>query len=181
MSAEPANAGASSDEHPKPAPDLPATIASYRRPRCAHHVEAHPTGKRLLILVVHRVRRRLRRHRHQPAVRHQGVLQADYGLARHERQRLRRPVADRLVADPHRRVKYVGFILRADNRGEGGVFALLALRAAERRRRRTDALAHRPDHARPVRRRVPVRRRHHHAGDLGARRRRGTAGRRARR
>jgi len=34
-------------------------------------------------------------------------------------------------------VKYVGFIMRADNRGEGGIFALLALGQGERMRLRT--------------------------------------------
>ena len=51
-------------------------------------------------------------------------------------------------------VKYIVFILRADNRGEGGVLALLALVLQRQHRRRrgcaTPGAAHR---ARPVRRR----------------------------
>ncbi len=37
------------------------------------------------------------------------------------------PVPGLLVSDDGGHVKYVGFILKADNRGEGGIFALLAL------------------------------------------------------
>ena len=70
-------------------------------------------------------------------------------------------------------VKYLTFIMRADNHGEGGILALLALL----RPAATAALA--AHHARPLRRRAALRRRHHHAGDLGPERGRGPRGRRA--
>ena len=62
-------------------------------------------------------------------------------------------------------VKYVTFILRADNKGEGGILALMAL---AQRVAGSDRLApHR--HAARHHRRLPVlRRRRHHPGDLGA-------------
>ena len=62
-------------------------------------------------------------------------------------------------------VKYVILVMRADNRGEGGILALMAL--AQRVSVGTAcASAHRPGRHR---RRLPVlRRRRHHAGDLGA-------------
>ena len=74
-------------------------------------------------------------------------------------------------------VKYIVFIMRADNRGEGGILALLALSCS-----RSDGLAierrRMPAHlARPLRRGAALRRRHDHAGDLGARRGRGHPGR----
>ena len=62
-------------------------------------------------------------------------------------------------------VKYVMLIMRADNRGEGGILALMAL---AQRVSVGVARAQRPDPDRH-RRRLPVlRRRRHHAGDLGA-------------
>ena len=65
-------------------------------------------------------------------------------------------------------VKYVAFVLRADNRGEGGTLSLMALaRASYPQRAGAD-----PRH-RHLRRRAVLRRRHHHAGDLGAVGRRG--------
>ena len=76
-------------------------------------------------------------------------------------------------------LKYVVLILRADNRGEGGVLALgtLAARAVPR----TPALCAadpRPDHRRAG---AVLRRRPDHARDLGARRGRGPEDRGARR
>ena len=76
-------------------------------------------------------------------------------------------------------IKYVMFIMRADNDGEGGIMALIALirnvgleapRGAGRARR-----------ARHLRRLAVLRRRDDHAGDLGAVGGRGDRGRRARR
>src|SRR5499433_4010932 len=61
-------------------------------------------------------------------------------------------------------LKYAILVLRADNHGEGGIVALLALLAA---------------HRRPGWRCAALWRRRHHAGDLGAQRRRGPAARRA--
>ena len=73
-------------------------------------------------------------------------------------------------------VKYLIFVMRADNEGEGGILALLALdpEAQARARRARGACA---DPARPLRRGAALRRRHHHAGHLGARRGRGSRGR----
>ena len=72
-------------------------------------------------------------------------------------------------------VKYLTFIMRADNRGEGGILALLALQSGAR----GHALDAARDLPRPLRRRAPLRRRRHHAGHLGPRRRRGPRGGRA--
>jgi hypothetical protein len=67
-------------------------------------------------------------------------------------------------------VKYVLLIMRADNHGEGGILALMAL--AQRVSVGTRCATLRG--AGRDRRRLPVlRRRHHHAGDLGAVGRRG--------
>ena len=69
-------------------------------------------------------------------------------------------------------VKYVTFILRADNDGEGGIMALTALVAAGARPGVGVAGA-----ARHLRRGALLRRRHHHPGDLGAVGGRGAGGR----
>ena len=69
------------------------------------------------------------------------------------------------------------FIMRADNRGEGGIMALLALLQPRERRPKDAADPHR---ARALRRGAALRRRRHHASDLGARRGRGARGRRRR-
>ena len=71
-------------------------------------------------------------------------------------------------------VKYLTFILRADNRGEGGVLALMAL-ASPSSRPRPDPEPGRC-HPRPVRRRPALRRRHDHPGDLRPERGRGRQG-----
>ena len=118
-----------------------------------------------------RARHRLRRHRHQPALRAARVLPR---RARHRadaRQRARRAVADLLGADADhldqvpdlrdaRRQQGRGRHPRADGAGV----------AADRQRRRA---ARRADRARPVRRGAALRRRHDHAGHLGAQRGRG--------
>ena len=64
-------------------------------------------------------------------------------------------------------LKYVVFIMRADNKGEGGIMALMALAHAQRRRGEPRA-ALVDGHAWPVRRVAVLRRRRHHAGDFGA-------------
>ena len=100
------------------------------------------------LALARRARRRLRRHRNLAAVRDEGVLPeaprpggADRGRARGERppcrchrsrRGARHPVAVLLVADPRRRRRSTSsFVLRADNKGEGGTLALAALVAAE--------------------------------------------------
>ena len=75
-----------------------------------------------------RAGRGLRRHRHQPALHLPGTASArSPGLPPGARQHPRRPVADLLVADDLVTLKYVMVVMRADNRGEGGVLALMAL------------------------------------------------------
>jgi hypothetical protein len=71
-------------------------------------------------------------------------------------------------------VKYVTLIMRADNDGEGGIMALIALVRGDARSRGGQAAARR---ARHLRRRAVLRRRHDHARDLGAVGGRGPGGR----
>ena len=61
--------------------------------------------------------------------------------------------------------KYLVFIMRADNRGEGGIMALLALLHPRRDTAGSPALAGGPG---PVRRGTALWRRHDHSGHLGA-------------
>ena len=68
-------------------------------------------------------------------------------------------------------IKYVVLILRADNNGEGGLIAMLALASQAVKRPAGAAPAAAP--GRHLRHRDLLRRRRHHAGDLGARRGRG--------
>ena len=63
-------------------------------------------------------------------------------------------------------VKYVIFILFADNHGEGGIFALLGL-ASGASPNISPRLRTGPGIRRDSGRRAPLRRWHHHAGDLG--------------
>ena len=62
-------------------------------------------------------------------------------------------------------IKYVSYVMRADNQGEGGILALMALIPADLSRA---AEPRRPAGARPVRVGAAVRRRRDHAGHLGA-------------
>ena len=76
-------------------------------------------------------------------------------------------------------IKYVVFIMRADNDGEGGIMALIALiRNVGLQRRSTQVVLVALGH---LRRLAVLRRRHDHAGDLRALGRRGDRGGRARR
>ena len=125
----------------------------------------------LLALCTRRARGRLRRHRHQPALRPQGVLRARVRHRPHRRERAGRALADLLVAHFVVSFKYLTFIMRADNRGEGGIMALLAL--LHPRRPGITAPAPCCWGARALRRGAALRRRRDHAGDLGAGRRRG--------
>ena len=74
-------------------------------------------------------------------------------------------------------LKYVTLIMRADNRGEGGIMALTAL-VSSGLTNAAGALVARG--ARHIRRRDVLRRRHDHAGHIGAVRGRGAGSRRAR-
>ncbi|HEX6315472.1 MAG TPA: potassium transporter Kup [Gemmatimonadaceae bacterium] len=103
-----------------------ATTEFAAAPLRAHH-EAHPTGKRLLILSFTAL----------------GVVYGDIGTSPlYAIKECFKPLYGLAVSSANVygvlsliiwalllvvTVKYVGFILRADNRGEGGVFALLAL------------------------------------------------------
>ena len=68
--------------------------------------------------------------------------------------------------------KYLTVVMRADNRGEGGILALLAL-VRPHGEGRPPAQVPLADRHRPLRRGAALWRRHHHPGDLGARRGRG--------
>ena len=68
-------------------------------------------------------------------------------------------------------IKYIIIIMRADNKGEGGSLALLAL--IQRRDATGKRWAHEPHHAGRAGDRLVLRRLHDHAGDLGAVRDRG--------
>ena len=104
-----------------------------------------PTGSALAARP-RRARRRLRRHRHEPALRAQGVLQRARTASRPTPANVLGVLSlifwslTFVVA-----VKYLAFIMRADNRGEGGILALLALvrRQGERGAAPAALLAHR--------------------------------------
>ena len=76
-------------------------------------------------------------------------------------------------------LKYVAIVLCADNEGEGGILALLSLvsPAATLPPQGGTRTAPVPRSSRDARRRTPLRRRRHHAGDLRALRPGGTEGR----
>ena len=102
------------------------------------------------------------------------VRQSFRRLRRRQRAaRLRRSLADRLGADVVVTLKYVIVLMRADNRGEGGILALtvLALRAAGRAALAVDLLG------RALRLGAVLRRRRADAVDFGAERGRGAEGR----
>ena len=108
--------------------------------------------------------RGVRRHRHQPALRHAR------GAAPHPRGGRPGELAVLGVVSLVIwalilivTVKYVVFLMRADNKGEGGTLALMAL--AQRALGRRSAAGLLPGHGR---RGAVLRRRHHHAGHLGA-------------
>jgi KUP system potassium uptake protein len=125
MSAEPARSGGTG-EPPKTGSNLSATTEFVAAP-LRQHLEAHPTGKRLLILSFTAL----------------GVVYGDIGTSPlYAIKECFKPLYGLAVTTANVygvlsliiwslilvvTVKYVGFILRADNRGEGGVFALLAL------------------------------------------------------
>ncbi len=111
------------DQTPRPSLGL---TAEYRPPE-RQHVEAHPTGKRLAVLTLTAL----------------GVVYGDIGTSPLYALRECFNPAYGLEASPENvygvlslilwtlllvvSVKYILFILRADNRGEGGILAMLAL------------------------------------------------------
>ncbi len=116
----------SPDEIP-PDPRPSAAMTSEYRPPERHHVEAHPTGKRLAVLTLTAL----------------GVVYGDIGTSPLYALRECFKPEYGLAATPENvygilslilwvlilvvSVKYIVFILRADNRGEGGILAMLAL------------------------------------------------------
>ena len=113
-----------------------------------------------------RPRHRLRRHRHQPAVRLPGVLRA----RRSRRSPRPTPTASASIVFWALiviiSIKYLLLVMRADNHGEGGILALTAL-LMPNTRPAAGPQAHRHRAGR-VRHRPALRRRPDHAGDLGA-------------
>ena len=121
----PADAGAVS--HPSAGDDAAAAEPPQSGPDSGHHREQHPTGHRLAILTLTAL----------------GVVYGDIGTS--PLYALKECFSPHYGLDPSRdnvfgilsmivwsltlvvTIKYVSFILRADNRGEGGTFALLAL------------------------------------------------------
>src|SRR5213075_1488766 len=86
-----------------------------------------------------RNRCRLRRHRHEPVVRVSRVLKAEYGLTTDPANIygvLSLIVWSLIIIVS---IKYIVFIMRADNEGEGGILALLAL-ILQKQRRDADSL-----------------------------------------
>ena len=124
---------------PSPAPQAPADAPQPSAHR--HHADAHPTGRRLAVLALGAL----------------GVVYGDIGTS--PLYALRECFSELYGLAPSPAnvygvlsliiwaivlvvaVKYIVFILRADNKGEGGILALMALvlqrehRASERRRR----------------------------------------------
>src|SRR5687767_3147028 len=125
MTAEPARGGGSGGTQ-NTGTGMAATTEFAAAP-LRPHLEAHPTGKRLAILSFTAL----------------GVVYGDIGTSPlYALKECFKPIYGLEVTTSNVygvlsliiwclllivTVKYVGFILRADNRGEGGVFALLAL------------------------------------------------------
>jgi KUP system potassium uptake protein len=128
---------------PLPAGDRLATSAASEgeAPRQRHHAEANPHGKRLMVLSLTALGVVYGDIGTSPLYSIKEAFKPSYGLAVNVPNvyGLLSLIAWVLVLIVS--VKYVAFILRADNRGEGGVLALLALilqrqhRAGEERRR----------------------------------------------
>ena len=100
--------------------------AEYRPPE-RHHVEAHPTGKRLAVLTLTALGVVYGDIGTSPLYAMREVFKPEYGIA---------PTPENIYGILSMilwslilvvGVKYIVFILRADNRGEGGILAMLAL------------------------------------------------------
>ena len=109
-------------------------------------------------------RRGLRRHRHQPALRHARMRHGPHAVAPTPEHRLGVLSLIFWALDHRHLIKYLMFVLRADNHGEGGILALTRWPSDHRREERCEVIA-----ARHFWRCAFVRRRHHHTGDLRAR------------
>ena len=158
----------------------PAAAFTRGDPRLAapsSHAEA-PHGSGLAVLTRRRARRRLRRHRDEPAVRAAGVLPRRPRHRADPRERARRAVADFLVADADH-LDQVPRVRHARRQQRGGRHS----RAAGARRAVPRCPAAQPRDARgarAVRGGAALRRRDDYAGHFGARRGRRPAGRDAR-
>ena len=117
-------------------PGLPSCVSSARQRRIAgrssvsvHSPDQECTPRRGAGRAgARRAGRGLRRHRHQPALRAQGVLHAAARRRADARERARRPVAGVLVADRGRRRSSTSLSsCGPTTEGEGGILALLAL------------------------------------------------------
>jgi KUP system potassium uptake protein len=111
---------------PTPRPSTAGMTSEYRPPE-RHHVEANPTGKRLAVLTLGALGVVYGDIGTSPLYALRECFNPEYGIA---------PTPENvygilsllmwaliLVVT----VKYIGFIMRADNRGEGGILAMLAL------------------------------------------------------
>ena len=163
---------------PGPASCKPSSPAGRRagcdsfpaRQRPANHGPRHPIPEREARharSVARSARRGLRRHRHQPALRVAECFTAS--TASRPRPTTCSGVLSLIFWSliVVISIKYLVFVMRADNRGEGGILALLALVPHEAREAAPGA-ALGAGGARPVRRGAALRRRHDHAGHLGA-------------
>jgi KUP system potassium uptake protein len=125
MNADPAKSGSASVTHPTGAGMAATTeyVAAPVRP----HIEAHPTGKRLLVLSFTALGVVYGDIGTSPLYAIKECFKPEYGLALTNANvyGVLSLIIWALILIIT--VKYVGFILRADNNGEGGVFALLAL------------------------------------------------------
>ena len=118
------------DQGPKATQQLPVdrrTARSRHRPAA----ETHPYGAAPRDALVDRPRRCLRRHRHQPPLRIPGVLQHRVRAIAHcpTVYGVLSLIVWSLILVVS--VKYIVFVMRADNRGEGGILALLACAATD--------------------------------------------------
>jgi hypothetical protein len=84
------------------------------------------TGRRSRLLPLHR----LRRYRHQSPVRRQRNFQSEYGIPRETENILGGISTIFWALMVIVSLKYITLIMRADNKGEGGIMALLALASA---------------------------------------------------
>jgi KUP system potassium uptake protein len=125
MNADPARSGSASVTNPTGTGQ--AATSEYPSAPVRPHIEAHPTGKRLLVLSFTAL----------------GVVYGDIGTSPlYALKECFKPEYGLVVTNANVygvlslitwslllvvTVKYVGYILRADNKGEGGVLALLAL------------------------------------------------------
>ena len=170
---------ASEPPHPERRhPELPPAAAPEEAPVRHHAPPSAPVGRRLLILsltalgVVYGDIGTSPLYAVKECVRRASTAHAD------ARERPRRHVAGVLVDDPRRGPSSTSPSSCAPTTAARAASSRCSPGAA-RHAGPTAAGAAIDAHPRPVRRRAALRRRHHHAGDLGAQRGRGTGDRRA--